>query len=80
MVFNRRVRISLMGYTMSNDKQLIESLGGPAKVAGLLGYDKQGGVQRVHNWMTRGIPPKVKLEHPELFLRSINDQPVKVAA
>lgn len=53
---------------MSNDKKLIENLGGAAKVAELLGYDKQGGVQRVHNWMTRGIPPKVKLEHPELFL------------
>ena len=53
---------------MDNDKQLIESLGGPAKVAELLGYDKQGGVQRVHNWMTRGIPPRVKLERPDLFL------------
>lgn len=58
---------------MSNDKKLIENLGGAAKVAELLGYDKQGGVQRVHNWMTRGIPPKVKLEHPGLFLNP--DQP-----
>lgn len=54
---------------MSNDKKLIESLGGATKVAQLLGYDKQGGIQRVHNWMTRGIPPRVKLEHPDLFLR-----------
>jgi hypothetical protein len=53
---------------MSNDKQLIEDLGGPTKVAELLGYDKHGGVQRVQNWLSRGIPPKVKLERPDLFL------------
>lgn len=52
------------------DAQLIEQLGGPAKVADLLGYDKDGGVQRVHNWITRGIPAKVKLDHPHLFLRA----------
>ena len=38
------------------------------KVAELLGYDKHGGVQRVDNWRRRGIPPKVKLERPDLFL------------
>ena len=54
---------------MSEDGAIIESLGGPAKVAELLGYDKAGGVQRVHNWITRGIPPRVKLEHPDVFLR-----------
>lgn len=53
---------------MSEDAILIESLGGPAKVAELLGYDKHGGTQRVHNWLARGIPPKVKLERPDLFL------------
>lgn len=54
----------------TSDKELIESLGGPAKVAELLGYDKNGGVQRVTNWVTRGIPSKVKVEHPEIFLFS----------
>lgn len=49
---------------MSKDKQLIESLGGAAKVAGQLGYS----VQRVQNWKERGIPAQVKLDHPELFL------------
>ncbi len=45
------------------------ALGGPTKVAGLLGFDKaKGGVQRVQNWMTRGIPPKEKLARPEIFL------------
>lgn len=51
-----------------NDAQLIEHLGGCAKVAELLGIDKDGGTQRVFNWLTRGIPPRVKLERPDLFL------------
>jgi hypothetical protein len=54
---------------ITNDKILILSLGGPTKVAALLGLDKtSGGVQRVHNWMSRGIPPKEKLARPDLFL------------
>lgn len=53
---------------MTDDGALIESLGGPAKVAELLGYEKHGGTQRVHNWITRGIPSRVKLDYPELFM------------
>lgn len=60
-----------------DDKTLIRDLGGPAKVAELLGYDR-GGVQRVFNWLKRGIPPKVKLEHPELFVKAT--RPEKTAA
>ncbi|CBJ38302.1 conserved protein of unknown function [Ralstonia solanacearum CMR15] len=53
-----------------SDWQIIESLGGPAVVAKLLGYDSQrGGVQRVHNWRSRGIPSAVKLANPSLFLK-----------
>jgi len=53
-----------------NDRKIIENLGGATKVAKLLNYDLgKGGAQKVHNWITRGIPPKVKLEHPNLFLR-----------
>jgi hypothetical protein len=52
---------------MHADNAIIEALGGPAKVAELLQYQK-GGVQRVHNWRTRGIPARVKLEHQEIFL------------
>lgn len=59
---------------MSNDKKLIETLGGAAKVAALLGYEKHGGVQRVHNWMSRGIPPRVKLENPRIFMSSGKSQ------
>lgn len=54
-----------------DDQTLIDHLGGPAKLAELLGYDKAGGVQRVDNWRRRGIPPKVKLERPDLFLSAI---------
>lgn len=53
---------------MADDSKIIDDLGGAAKVAELLGYDvKHGGVQRVQNWKTRGIPPKVRLERPDLF-------------
>ncbi|WP_227874080.1 hypothetical protein [Cupriavidus metallidurans] len=56
------------------DWQLIESLGGPAQVAKLLGYDlKKGGIQRVHNWRVRGVPPSVKLAHPSLFLKELTN-------
>ncbi|MEH6436682.1 YdaS family helix-turn-helix protein [Massilia sp. DD77] len=49
---------------MKNDKELIEKLGGPAKLAHKLGFT----VQRVQNWTVRGIPAQVKLDHPDLFL------------
>lgn len=48
---------------MPTDKERIESLGGSAKLAHMLGYT----VQRVQNWKDRGIPAKVKLDHPEIF-------------
>lgn len=55
---------------MHKDSHLIDALGGPAKVAELLGFDKaDGGIQRVHNWRTRGIPAKVKVDHPDIFLQ-----------
>lgn len=61
-----------------NDIELIQTLGGPAKVAELLGIEKQGGVQRVFNWLSRGIPAKVKVERPDLLmphLRPAKDRP-----
>ena len=57
--------------TKHEDSALIDELGGPTKVAELLGLDTaNGGVQRVQNWTTRGIPPKEKLARPDLFLRN----------
>lgn len=50
------------------DRAVIESLGGPAEVARKLGLDpNKGGVQRVQNWMTRGIPARVRLNHLDVF-------------
>jgi hypothetical protein len=49
------------------DAELITHLGGPSKVAQLLGFEKNG-VQRVHNWIERGIPPSVKVERPDIFI------------
>lgn len=55
---------------ISPDAQLIDELGGVAKVCELLGYSKaDGGLQRVSNWRRRGIPPAVKITRPDLFLR-----------
>lgn len=52
---------------IKKDVYLIEQLGGPTAVAKLLGYELPFGVQRVSNWRARGIPAKVKVEHPDLF-------------
>lgn len=50
-----------------DDATLIDRLGGPAKLAGTLGYGP-GGTQRVFNWKARGrIPSDVKLERQDLF-------------
>ena len=57
MLFNSRM----------NDAQLIKSLGGPTKLARMLGYEGAPGARRVHNWIKRGIPPRVKLENMEIF-------------
>lgn len=48
------------------DKKLIQQLGGPTALAKKLNFSK-GGPQRVQNWMVRGIPAQVKLDHPRLF-------------
>lgn len=53
---------------LMNDSELIDALGGPTKLAERLGYPPIGGPQRVSNWRARGIPPRVKLERPDLFL------------
>jgi len=53
-----------------SDRETILRLGGPTKLARLLGYKKYG-PQRVGNWMVRGIPAQVKIDHPELFLQDI---------
>lgn len=50
------------------DAALIESLGGAAAVARALGLDTTaGGVQRVHNWTSRGIPPLLRYQRIDVF-------------
>lgn len=48
------------------DQELIELHGGVAKVAEMLGENVTR--QRVQNWKKRGIPSKVKLTYPHLFI------------
>ena len=73
-VFDKSLNIVFnLGMT---DPELIRSLGWPTKVAELIGFDKTaGGVQRVQNWITRGIPPRVKLQHPDVFLTAVASAP-----
>lgn len=52
------------------DTELIAYYGGPAKLARMLGFPEHGGVQRIQNWTTRGIPPAVKVQFPEIFLNA----------
>ncbi len=47
------------------DKELIIELGGASVIAKRLGLSKQ----RVHNWIARGIPPAIKLQYPQIFLK-----------
>lgn len=63
-----------------NDAELIQSLGGPTAVARLLGFELPGGSRRVHNWIGRGIPAAVKVEHPRIFLRRSNRKSVPAGA
>ena len=55
------------------DKELIMKLGGVVVVSDYLGVS----YQCVFNWLSRGIPSKVKLEHQEIFL-SNDPQPLVV--
>ncbi|WP_409360310.1 hypothetical protein, partial [Acinetobacter baumannii] len=61
------LNICLLEATMSieADKEILLKLGGSTKVAELLGFKDK---QRVQNWMKRGIPAKIKLQYPHIFL------------
>lgn len=60
---------------IEHDAKLILQLGGPTKVAALIGENKPGSVQRVQNWITRGIPAQVKVNHPHLFMAEFAKNP-----
>lgn len=46
------------------DKELIEKLGGVNAVAKFFGFR----YNTVYNWIKRGVPSKVKVQHPNYFL------------
>ncbi|EKD97690.1 MAG: hypothetical protein ACD_23C00777G0002 [uncultured bacterium] len=52
------------------DAEIIETLGGATAVARRLGFKTPDGARRVHNWIKRGIPPRVKLDHAALFKKA----------
>jgi hypothetical protein len=60
--------------------EIIDALGGPAQISRDLGFNPESGVQRVHNWRLRGIPPKVLLAHQEYFERVNRSSKPKEAA
>lgn len=49
---------------LTKDQQLIEGLGGVKAVAEYLGCN----YSTVHNWLVRGIPSKVKVDNPDIFM------------
>ena len=49
------------------DAELIDRLGGPAKLARILGFSPKYGTQRVFNWKSRGIPEVLRLRRTDLF-------------
>lgn len=49
------------------DAKLIDSLGGPSKLARRLNFDMPHGAQRVQNWKYRGIPELERYRNPDVF-------------
>lgn len=68
MVFNQCM-------STQTDAALIANLGGPTKVAEMLGLPKSGGAQRVQNWLYRGIPSAIKVKRPDLFMQQALELP-----
>ena len=62
--------------SIESDRELIEANGGASALARKLKYQ----TQRVQNWTVRGIPPKEKLLHPEIFLKKKSRTNSAVAA
>ena len=51
------------------DKEIIEFYGGGTKLARKLGLTTHHDRIKVNNWKIRGIPAKIKLKYPEIFLK-----------
>lgn len=58
----------MFNWCMDTYINIIDELGGPKKVAEMLGIlDEPGAIQRVGNWRRRGIPAKVLVDNPSFF-------------
>ena len=64
--------------TLDRDRALIESLGGPVKLAQSLNMGRYG-AQRVSNWNRRGIPSAVKVAYPQIFMPELAPTPASRA-
>jgi len=62
---------------IERDAALIRQLGGPTKVVKAIGADKKISVQRVQNWLTRGIPSQIKVDYPHLFMPELAQAPAQ---
>ena len=67
----------MWGWTINREfrrtrKSLNSLVGQPELLSFLALIRPRGGVQRVQNWMTRGIPPKEKIARPDLFLLDLS--------
>jgi len=51
------------------DREIIEYYGGGTKLARKLGLLTHHDRIKVNLWKTRGIPAKIKLQYPEIFLK-----------
>lgn len=60
---------------MKTETHVIDFLGGPKKVAEMLGLiGTPGAIQRVANWKRRGIPSRVLVSNPDFHKRVIRAQ------
>lgn len=60
---------------MKTETHIIDFLGGPTKVAEMLGLlGKPGAIQRVANWKRRGIPSRVLISNPEFYKKVVKAQ------
>lgn len=73
MVFNVEIMNSI-----ERDASLIRKLGGPAKVSQAIGPEKNISVQRVQNWLKRGIPSYIKVDYPHLFMPELVQSPTTI--
>lgn len=65
---------------MNIEPNVIDALGGPKKVAEMLGIlGEPGAIQRVGNWKRRGIPAQILVDHPEFFRKVRKAASLKVA-